>query len=393
MLNGTDATALATIHNFLDEISYSHLNHRLVPNYENGIFFPAFPVAQKIYQDLNPLNKFVFSVFRQGHAAEECHMRQYLPSTVFEAIVATGLLGQNRRGHWDTRGISLIPLHGLYLAVSLPPAYPTAKNKKQPVYIGPDSLWLTHAIPARLSGMRVLDMCAGSGIQGLLCATRGAESVVALEYAEEAVSIARFNVSLNQFDGIVEVRQSDLYSALNESEKFDFFVCNPPFMPVMEDVDYPICGTGGHDGTTLLRRIFTDLPLHLREGATGLLFCLALGGPEHIQFNRSFLSDLASSQGLQCRAHITSVASLQEYVDSALRPNLIATCPELPARDLEARIDKWMDAIAALDGDGDLLYEQMIFICKKSPGKLEDVLAFNRNLCDSLFRQIAEAIV
>ncbi|MGD0094912.1 MAG: methyltransferase [Terracidiphilus sp.] len=349
-------------------------------------------MAQKIYSVLSPVNRFVFSVLRQGHPTEECYVRRFLPPSVFEALVDTGILSKNNRGHWQTSGITLLPLYGLYLAVSLPPIYPTARNKKQPVYLGPDSLWLTQVIPARLNGMRVLDLCAGSGIQGLLCAARGARKVVALERAEEAVSMARFNACLNRLDEIVEVRQSDLYSALGADEKFDFFACNPPFMPVMEDVDFPICGTGGHDGTNLLRGIFAGLPEHLEEGATGVLFCHALGSADHIQFNQSFLDGLAKSQDLQCRAHITACAPLEKYVDNSLRPNLISTCPELTSEDREAKIRKWVDEIAALGGSGDLLYDQIIWIRRSSPGKLDNVLAFDRNLCDPLFRQVAESI-
>src|SRR5215831_13314043 len=239
MLKNDDASAIATIRDFLDDLAFNYMSYRLIP-YHDSLIFPDFAVVQESIKRLNSIYRLVFSLFRQGHVAEDSILRQALPPEVFEACVATGLLIQNQRQQWQTPSLVIVPIEGLYLAVSTPPHYPTALTRKQPIYVGIESIWLTRAIPSRLTGLRVLDICAGSSIQGLLCAARGAAHVVGLEMAAEAVSVARFNVALNGFADIVEIRQSDLYSAVGDGEVFDFIISNPPFMPVMDDVDYPI---------------------------------------------------------------------------------------------------------------------------------------------------------
>src|SRR5258708_3411543 len=198
MLNSQDSQALAAIREFFDGLAYAYKSHRMIPTQELGVF-PPFSYLQGLFKNFNPIYRLVFTLFRQGHAAEERFLRQAIPSNVVDAMMAAGLLVKNSRGHWRTPGLAIIPVEGLYLAVSFPPFYPTATSRKQPVYLGEESLWLIHAIPARMRHCRVLDVCAGSGIQGLVCAARGAEKVVALEKSDLAVSVAEFNARLNGF--------------------------------------------------------------------------------------------------------------------------------------------------------------------------------------------------
>jgi release factor glutamine methyltransferase len=75
-------------------------------------------------------------------------------------------------------------------------------------------------------GDRVLDMGTGSGIVGLAAARAGA-TVVAIDKNPAAVRAARVNAMLNRVP--IDVREGDLYSALEAGEKFDVLAFNPPF--------------------------------------------------------------------------------------------------------------------------------------------------------------------
>ncbi|MEM3165456.1 MAG: methyltransferase [Halobacteria archaeon] len=83
-------------------------------------------------------------------------------------------------------------------------------------------------------GARVLDMCAGSGVLGLLAARRAREVLLA-DDDPVAVEAARANALRNGF-GNVRVVQSDLFR--NVEGTFDLIVFNPPYLPQGEGSEY-----------------------------------------------------------------------------------------------------------------------------------------------------------
>jgi Methyltransferase small domain len=384
VLRLNDTSAVLRIRRFFDDIAYAYMSYRLIPGNDTDIF-PDFGYLQNILKGLNPIYRFVFSVFRQGHATDEDIMREVFPGDLIEAMATTGLLVCNARGQWQTPGLAVVPIEGLYLVVSVPPHYPTALTRKQPIYLGTESIWLTRALPSRLTGRRVLDICAGSGIQGLICAARGARSAVGLEKAPEAAAIARFNVLLNGYSGIVEIRESDLFSALGAEERFDFVVSNPPFMPVMEDVDYPICGTGGADGTKILRGIFANVTDYLDEVAEGYLFCNVLGDMYSINFNREILNPLATKHELYFRSYVNDKFPLSEYMKVTLDGNLSTTCPEVSPEERKRKIAAWQVELQRLGVPADYVYSQIIHFRKGvGEAKLIQLPGYNPYMTDPL---------
>jgi SAM-dependent methyltransferase len=391
MLKSDDSSAVAVIRDFLNDLSFTYINYRLIPDHDTGVF-PDFRVLQETLKGLNPVYRLLFSVFRQGHVAEELFLRNILPVEVFEALKATGLLVQNERKQWRTPGLAIVPVEGLTLLVSIPPQYPTALTRKQPVYIGRESLWLMRAIPAHLSGRRVLDICSGSGIQGMVCAARGASRVVGLEKSSEAVAVSRFNVRLNGLEGVVEIRESDLFSALAETETFDFVISNPPFMPVMDDVGYPICGAGGPDGTRLLRRIYAGLPKYLADNAEGVTWCNALGNQLSINFNRDVLGRLATDHNLCIRAYVTEKAPIDQYIDQALDKNLSWTSPELTATERQAKIGEWQAELGRQGVPAEYIYGQILRFWKGRPEVgMAHIASYEPTLTDPLMSRASAA--
>ncbi|PNR96292.1 50S ribosomal protein L11 methyltransferase [Petrotoga sp. 9PWA.NaAc.5.4] len=71
---------------------------------------------------------------------------------------------------------------------------------------------------------RVLDVGTGSGILSVLSKKLGAKYVCALDYDPLAVEKAKETFKINNVD--VDIRQSDLLSAIDENERFDILVSN-----------------------------------------------------------------------------------------------------------------------------------------------------------------------
>ena len=143
---------------------------------------------------------------------------------------------------------------------------------------------------ARISpGMRVLDLCTGSGCIAVSLAKLGAATaeediaadmkedadarlcVTASDISEAALAVARENARINEVQ--VSFVQSDLFS--NIEGTFDMIVSNPPYIPAdvipglePEVAEHEPHGAldGGVDGLEFYRRIVAGASGHLRLG-------------------------------------------------------------------------------------------------------------------------------
>ncbi len=112
---------------------------------------------------------------------------------------------------------------------------------------------------------RVLDLCAGTGVAGLLLAPRALEVVMA-DLTERCARFAHFNAALNGMEN-VRVARGDLWEAVG-GERFDLVVAHPPYRPASND--RYIFRDAGPDGERLLRGVVSGAPAHLNPG--GLLY-------------------------------------------------------------------------------------------------------------------------
>ncbi len=81
-----------------------------------------------------------------------------------------------------------------------------------------------------LSGLRCLDLFAGSGAFGFEAASRGAERVLMLDTSPPAVAALQANVGLLEAQAQVEVRRMDaLQFAASSTERFDIVFIDPPY--------------------------------------------------------------------------------------------------------------------------------------------------------------------
>jgi release factor glutamine methyltransferase len=120
-------------------------------------------------------------------------------------------------------------------------------------------------------GARVLDLCSGSGVLGVVAAKQAAR-VTAVDVSRRAVTSTRLNAMLNRVP--VHAVRGDLFEPVR-GERFALIVSNPPYLPSADD-DPPPRGAAraweaGPNGRTLLDRICADAPDHLRPGGVVLL--------------------------------------------------------------------------------------------------------------------------
>lgn len=129
-------------------------------------------------------------------------------------------------------------------------------------------------------GMRILDMCTGSGCI-LLSLLHEEESLkgVGADISPDALDVARRNSVQLGLDERAEFVRTDLFEAIPGDEKFDIIVSNPPYIRsdvipgLMEEVrDHePLLALDGHeDGLFFYRRIVREARCCLKPG--GRLF-------------------------------------------------------------------------------------------------------------------------
>lgn len=82
----------------------------------------------------------------------------------------------------------------------------------------------------------VLDIGTGTGVQAIISAKRGAKKVIAIDIDDNSLKNAEENVKLHKLKKIIEVRKSDLFDNIKETEKFDLIISQLPFA----DLDYKV---------------------------------------------------------------------------------------------------------------------------------------------------------
>lgn len=141
------------------------------------------------------------------------------------------------------------------------------------------------------SKFRFLDLCAGSGAIG--CAALAQLSNTKIFFGEidpiHRETILK-NIRENDLDeSRIDIRIGDLFAPFGHMN-FDFIATNPPYIPTGRTLPESITKwepgsalRAGADGLALIRRIASQLSLHLRPGGEAWIEC----DSEHIKVARS----------------------------------------------------------------------------------------------------------
>jgi ribosomal protein L3 glutamine methyltransferase len=127
---------------------------------------------------------------------------------------------------------------------------------------------------------RILDLCTGSGCIAIACALAFPNALVdAVDIDPGALAVAKKNVDAYGLNDQVQVKASDLFSALDD-QRYDLIVTNPPYVSEEEIAELPsefqhepkqgLFGFG-KDGLDLVQKILQHAAKHLSQ--QGILVC------------------------------------------------------------------------------------------------------------------------
>lgn len=139
-----------------------------------------------------------------------------------------------------------------------------------------------HHSPFTDNGLRMLDLCTGSGnIAASLARLIPKAEIIATDISESALKIARENASIHGVDKRVKFYKGDLFQVLpiDKEHKFDIIVCNPPYIRNDELValqkevtlEPRVALDGGRDGLDFYRHIANDASRYLRKNGVLLM--------------------------------------------------------------------------------------------------------------------------
>ena len=127
------------------------------------------------------------------------------------------------------------------------------------------------------AGLRILDLCTGSGAIALYLARSFPKAAVtAADISQPALQVALYNNS--KYDAGLTIVRSDLFENIEGS--FDLITANPPYIPkaviatldpVVRDKEPHLALDGGEDGLDIVRRLLAEAPSHLHPGGMLLM--------------------------------------------------------------------------------------------------------------------------
>ena len=159
--------------------------------------------------------------------------------------------------------VTLWPLQNLIIATD---AQTWPCDGFEPVmYLSDDSLALLDASP-EVAGLNLLDMCCGSGVQGISAMAKKAASVTFSDVNPRALQFVRVNLAINRLlSDSCHFYLGNAFSSLRDGDehgdgghKFDAILANPPFLPNPDGIAsqaIALYGNGGAFGEDVLSSI------------------------------------------------------------------------------------------------------------------------------------------
>lgn len=283
-MSDTDVLNLKRFGAILNKLSYSDFNLIIAGS---DIYcsnpLPDYYLLKREIKKIPPGMRDLFAFLMLGDPVNKLSIIQKFDRDIIHTLQKLDIMNSDNSECWLNNFV-MISYCNMFFFVSNPHYYPTNQDVNQHTYIGPDSYWLSNFTINRTGG-KILDLCTGSGIQAILSA-RTAERVVGVDLDENACIIARINAIINNLEHKVSFLNGDLYRALNEIEKFDIIMANPPFLPIPENLYFPLSGNGGTDGLSLIMKIVDGLKYYLNDTGTCYITGQTPGFDNHV-----FLSD------------------------------------------------------------------------------------------------------
>jgi release factor glutamine methyltransferase len=129
-------------------------------------------------------------------------------------------------------------------------------------------------IRTREDPLLLLDMGTGPGTIGLIIAKKTEHNVMCVDISPDALCVAKKNALLLDVSDNISFICSNLFSAIQESVKFDLILANLPYIPSEEwntlmrdvrDFEPEIALNGGEGGDKIYRSFIDELPHYLKS--------------------------------------------------------------------------------------------------------------------------------
>ena len=217
MFHAHHTEAIKEIRKWLNEISYSTLNSRMMQFADQkGSLYPDFNLLMGMMDRINPLFAFIFSVFRLGQPTERSHLDNYLSSAVIDALLETGLLEQNGK-YYRMPHVCILPLGGMYFVTGLPNVYPTVTRNCHYKPIDHSVVMMMDEIVSQPVETDFLEYYADYGILANVAAAKGFKNIQILPKHADYIPFIKINLALNHHEGEVVTK--------NVTNVYDLIVC------------------------------------------------------------------------------------------------------------------------------------------------------------------------
>lgn len=153
--------------------------------------------------------------------------------------------------------------------------------RKETEILGKKALDISVDIACKKEAIQVMDICCGSGNLAVAIAYYNSKAeVIATDLSDEAVQLARENISFLNLNNRVQARCGDLFSAVEEEgfyEKIDLITCNPPYISTTKvtrmnseiSAHEPVLAfDGGMFGTKIIQKFLSEAPKFLVKGGS-----------------------------------------------------------------------------------------------------------------------------
>jgi HemK-related putative methylase len=250
---------------FLQDTGYTEKNiYDRLQTFDLGVKFELMPIYLDIFLIEHSFLDRLIEIFFLNSPIPRVKVVEMTGEPMYRFLQQVGILHEDNG--MTVGNVAIFPVLGHYI---LADQRYEAINPKIMVYPpGADSYSLARAIMQKPMG-DVLDICTGSGIQGIMAA-RHARKVTCVDLNRRAVNFVRLNAMLNGYDN-VEALEGDLMAPV-KGRKFDLITINPPFVPAPEQQLY--FRDGSTSGTAIMEKAIEKLPEHLNEDGLCQIYTL-----------------------------------------------------------------------------------------------------------------------
>lgn len=108
-------------------------------------------------------------------------------------------------------------------------------QRKDMFHFSLDTVLLANFCTINKNAKSIVDFGTNNAAIPLLLSKRTKKEIIGIEIQEEAVILARKNVSLNQLEDQIKIVYDDIKHYVKDAPKAQLVLCNPPFFKVDED--------------------------------------------------------------------------------------------------------------------------------------------------------------